>query len=296
MDHETKYNHLFATSLSENIGGGSSASAVSKNGTPTEENYLGANTSWVEFGEGTRAFLAVPQLNEALFGAVILGHERYGLVQHTLDLAAKFARYGYVCIAPDMASHWDGDKAALNRGDVRFPLGEEKIKYYYSQSLDFLLREPRVNGKRIAAMGVCKSGGYPLLLNSVRKEVAANLMFYGGQTTNEEVISKVSAPILGVWGERDHSISIESMRQFRDNLDKHKKSYEFKVLAEAPHGWLNDTMPGRYRQPQAEAAWAIMIDFLERVYGGGYPPSRIRQKYELDISEDYDFGKNVRLE
>ena len=60
-------------------------------------------------------------------------------MQHTLDLAAKFARYGYVCIAPDMASHWDGDKAALNRGDVRFPLGEEKIKYYYSQSLDFLL-------------------------------------------------------------------------------------------------------------------------------------------------------------
>ena len=27
MDHETKYNHLFATSLSENIGGGSSAKA-----------------------------------------------------------------------------------------------------------------------------------------------------------------------------------------------------------------------------------------------------------------------------
>ena len=86
------------------------------------------------------------------------------------------------------------------------------------------------------------------------------------------------------------------MRKFRDNLDKHKKSYEFKVLAEAPHGWLNDTMPGRYRQPQAEAAWAIMIDFLERVYAGGYPPNRVRQKYDLDISEDYDFEKNVRLE
>ena len=28
--------------------------------------------------------------------AVVLGHERYGLVQHTLDLAAKFARDGYV--------------------------------------------------------------------------------------------------------------------------------------------------------------------------------------------------------
>jgi carboxymethylenebutenolidase len=296
VDHELKHNRRLASSLSENLGGGSPARGVSKNGTPTEENYLGASTSCVDFGEGTRAFLAVPQIGDAPFGAVILGHERYGLVQHTLDLAGKFARYGYMCVAPDMASHWDGDKAALNRGDVRFPLSEEQVKYYYSQSLDFLLTEPRVNGKRIAAMGVCKSGGYPLLLNSVRKEVAANLMFYGGQTTKEEVISEVSAPILGVWGERDHSISIESMRKFRDNLDKHKRSYEFKVLAEAPHGWLNDTMPGRYRQPQAEAAWAIMIDFLDRVYAGAYPPNRVRQKYDLDIGDDYDFNKNVRLE
>jgi carboxymethylenebutenolidase len=250
----------------------------------------------VEFGEGTRAFLAVPQLGDPPFGAVILGHERYGLVQHTLDLTARFARYGYVCVAPDMASHWDGDKAALNRGDVRMPLSDEQVKYYYGKSLDFLLSEPAVNGKRIAAMGVCKSGGYPLLLNSVRAEVSANLMFYGGQNTPQEVIAAIKAPVLGVWGERDHSISIDSMRRFRDTLERYNHSYEFKVLADAPHGWLNDTMPGRYRQPQAEAAWAIMIDFLNRVSGGGYSTGRVRQNYELDISTDYDFNRNVRLE
>ena len=49
-------------------------------------------------------------------------------------------------------------------------------------------------------MGVCKSGGYPLLLNSVRSELAANLMFYGGQTTKEAVISEVSAPDPGCLG------------------------------------------------------------------------------------------------
>ena len=86
------------------------------------------------------------------------------------------------------------------------------------------------------------------------------------------------------------------MYKFRGNLERHRKSYEFKVFAEMPHGWLNDTMPGRYRQSQSEAAWAMMIDFLNRVYAGAYPPGRVRQRFELDIAVDYDFKKNVRLE
>src|SRR5437588_11602393 len=97
-----------------------------------EHNYIGAQTSWIDIGEGTRAFLAVPKLGTGPYGAVILGHERYGLVQHTLDLTAKFASYGYVCIAPDMASLWDGDKEALNRGDAHLTLTDDQIRFYYS--------------------------------------------------------------------------------------------------------------------------------------------------------------------
>jgi uncharacterized membrane protein YhdT len=55
-------------------------------------------------------------------------------------------------------------------------------------------------------------------------------------------------------------------------------------------------MPGRYRQAQSEAAWAMMIDFLNRVYAGAYPPGRARSHFDSDISVDYDFKKNVRLE
>jgi carboxymethylenebutenolidase len=264
--------------------------------TPAARNYIGAKTSWIEFGEGTRAFLALPERAAPPFAAVILGHERYGLVQHTQDLAAKFASYGYACVAPDMASHWDGDKAALNRGEARLSLSDPQIRYYMGKSLDYLAALPQVNAKRIAAMGVCQSGGYPLLLNSVRSEIAANLVFYGGESTSEEVIAALSAPVLGIWGEKDHVISLEGVRRFRDLLEKHNKSYDFRVFAGMPHGWLNDTMPGRYRQREAEAAWSMMIDFLERVFAGAYPPQRVRQRFEADVAADYDFGKNVRLE
>ncbi len=260
-----------------------------------EHSYVAAKTSWVDFGEGTRAFLAIPARFRAPFGGVVLGHERYGLVQHTLDLTAKFASYGYVAIAPDMASHWSGDKEALGRGDARLALTDDQVKGYMSSSVDYLLRVPEVDRNRIAAMGVCASGGHPHLLNSVRPDLAANIVFYGGTGATDEVIQAVTAPTLGVFGEADHTIALEDVRAFRARLEKHRKNYELRLFPGMPHGWLNDTMPGRYRQKEAEEAWRVIMRFLEQVYSGGYPPDRVRWRASAQYARDYDFAKNVRL-
>src|ERR671923_2585273 len=114
MDKETKEG-LSRRSFLIGLGGGVIGTVALAGAAMPERKYIGANTSWVDIGEGTQAFVTAPQQGKAPFRAVVLGHERYGLVQHTLDLAAKFAAYGYICVAPDMASHWKGDKATLNR-------------------------------------------------------------------------------------------------------------------------------------------------------------------------------------
>jgi len=53
--------------------------------------------------------------------------------------------------------------------------------------------------------------------------------------------------------------------RFRDCLERHGKSYTIHVYHDAPNGWLNDTMPGRYRRAQAEAAWAQQRVFRRKV-------------------------------
>ena len=146
----------------------------------SEKQYPGAVTKMVDFGDRVQGFLAEPSEGAGRFPAVVLGHERYGLVQHTLDLAAKFARDGYICIAPDLFSRWDGDKAKLNRGEVQVPISDDDIKSYMSDGLDFLLNHPKADPSCVAAMGVCQSGSFPLLLNSIRSEVIANVVVYGG--------------------------------------------------------------------------------------------------------------------
>ena len=73
-------------------------------------------------------------------------------------------------------------------------------------SLDLLLGHPMVSPDRVAAMGVCQSGEYPLLLNNARHDLAANIVVYGGaqqrawelsetrQVPYEAIIERITAP------------------------------------------------------------------------------------------------------
>ena len=228
--------------------------------------YPGAVTSMVTFGDRVNAFLAMPENQSGPFGAVILGHERYGLVQHTLDLTAKFAAYGYVGLAPDLFSRWEGDKEALSRGDIQVKITDDDIESYFSDSLDYLLAHPQVDPDRIAVMGVCQSGAYPLVFNSVHGGVAANIVVYGGAQAREwevdearpkpyeEILDGIQAPVLGIWGEDDQVVSVDDVARLQGALQSKRKSYEFKLFRDMPHGWMNSTMPGRYRPKQTEEA------------------------------------------
>jgi carboxymethylenebutenolidase len=262
-------------------------------------------TNTVRCAGGLPAFLAVPK-REGKLAAIVLMHERYGLVQHTRDLAARLARDGFVCIAPDFF-YKHPDQAALHRGDVGYEMTDPEAVEYLDAAIAELARLPQVDQGKIAVMGVCQTGRHPLVL-AAQRPIAAALVWYGAASQREwgtsarypkpldEIIAKVECPVLGIFGEADHVISIADVRKFRDTLERHDKTYGIKVFAGAPHGWLNDTMPGRYRPVEAESAWTLQLAFLRVMLKPGHDHSRRIQFYECEYAADYDFTKNVRME
>ena len=54
-------------------------------------------------------------------------HERYGIVQHTMDLGEKYVKAGYVTIVPDYFSRFTGDRKALAEGNDRCELDDEVV-------------------------------------------------------------------------------------------------------------------------------------------------------------------------
>jgi carboxymethylenebutenolidase len=255
----------------------------------------------VQLGDGCAGELYVPR--EAAQGAVVILHERYGLVQHTLDLAQRLAADGYVALAPDLFSRWDGDRDALARGEVRVTLPDDEVAAVIDRAIDFV--KPRAS--HVALMGVCQSGRYPIVVGSRRRDLAACVVFYGASQQRDweasalqprsmgDLLRELHAPALFVFAERDHTISLDDVRRVRDTLEAARRSYRMKVFAGMPHGFLNDTMPGRYRPKEAAQAWQLLLAFLAEVFAGQWN-GRVRWECEGASSPDYDFSKNVRLE
>src|SRR5213594_4173815 len=89
----------------------------------------------VRFGGDCEGFLYLPR-DKAPAGAVVILHERYGLVQHTLDLAQRLARDGYAALAPNLFSRWKGDAAALRSGKARVALPDPEVAAVIDAALD----------------------------------------------------------------------------------------------------------------------------------------------------------------
>ncbi|MBT3793070.1 MAG: dienelactone hydrolase family protein [Rhodospirillales bacterium] len=254
---------------------------------------------------GMPAYVAKPS-DEGKNASIVLMHERYGLVDHTKDLARRFAHDGYTCIAPDtFFCHPDQD--ALHRGDDRYDLTDDEAVENLSAAMDALEANEGSDLSRCAVMGVCQTGRHPLIL-ATKRPIAAALVWYGAASKREwevndcqpralaEVIADLDCPVFGSFGEADHIISLDDVRRFRNCLEDNLKSYSINLFRGAPHGWLNDTMPGRYRKEQAETAWATQLEFLAWLFDPARDKSEIEWDFNCGSSSDYDFSKNVRLE
>jgi carboxymethylenebutenolidase len=256
-----------------------------------------------QLGPVSYGWVAVPGAAGASTPApvVVICHERYGVVQHTVELTEKFAAAGFIAVAPDFYADMDlsgenerlpdiGDAAALRHLDAA-------ISHVRGMDAD-------VSGAPVAVIGICRTGSYGIVASAARDDIAAVVMLYGGAQPREyevgelrptpyvELIKAGTAPVLGIWGEKDHTMSVEHVRQVRDHLEDARRSYEFVLYPDLPHGWLNDTMPGRFRAAQARETFDRIVSWLCATVSA--PASAVSWNFASTIAGDYDFASNTR--
>src|SRR3954447_15468810 len=99
----------------------------------------------IKIADRINAFIGKPG-GSGRHPAIIHLHERYGIVQHTMDLGDKFVAAGYVTIVPDLFWRFTGDRDQLARGNTRCDLSDTEVLQDIDAVVAHLRSMPEVDG------------------------------------------------------------------------------------------------------------------------------------------------------
>src|SRR6266498_902836 len=99
----------------------------------------GIMPTMIKYSSGISAVRAFPKAKDNdKRPAVIILHERYGVDQHTKDLTVKLAQTDFVGLAPDLFHRFNGDRKALQKGQVRMDLRDDEALEDLNAAVDYL--------------------------------------------------------------------------------------------------------------------------------------------------------------
>jgi carboxymethylenebutenolidase len=244
---------------------GDGNSTLTANLQPTE------NKTVTYFGGNTSGYLVYPNQNQSgekvKLPAVVMIHENKGLNDYIKESANLLAKNGYVVLAVDLFNgevvtdnqERSGQLTGAIRENPGIAIENMKAAVNYLRSLD------NVEPSKIASLGWCFGGqqSLQLAINSKDDPLAATVIYYGRLTNDSQAISNITSPVLGIFGGKDQSISVDSVMQFQKALNDTGITNEIHVYPNVGHAFANPSNDN-YAPTETADAWKKTLDFLNR--------------------------------
>ncbi|HWS20726.1 MAG TPA: dienelactone hydrolase family protein [Nitrososphaera sp.] len=244
---------------------------IYSNNNNTQEAVTRLHNSSVSYYDdnNTTGYLVYPELanntqQQQLMPAVIMVHEWLGLNEHIKNQADILAKEGYVVLAVDLYrgevttdSNRAMELASSVRNDPDSAIDNLQSAVNYIKSLEI------VDGSRIASLGWCFGGDWSLqlALNSSENPLAATVIYYGRPVIDTASLSSIEWPILGIFGDQDQSIPVESVKQFASALNASDVTNEIYLYEGVGHAFANPSRDN-YAPKETTDAWQKTIEFL----------------------------------
>jgi carboxymethylenebutenolidase len=201
--------------------------------------------------------------------AVVMIHENKGLNENIKSMANLLAKEGYVILAVDLFNGevtTDQKRASELTQSIRDnPAGAiANLK----SAVTYLSSLSNVNPDKIASLGWCFGGqqSLQLALNSEEHPLSATVMYYGRLVTEPETLSKIHWPVLGIFGDQDKSIPVESVKKFEEALNANGITNEIYIYKGVGHAFANPS-GDNYAPKETQDAWEKTISFLKKYLG-----------------------------
>lgn len=199
--------------------------------------------------------------------AVVMIHEWWGLNDNIKNMANELAKEGYVVLAADL---YGGQ--VVSTPDEAMPLARS-VRENQNESIANLQEAVRylgslgiVDSEKIASLGWCLGGGQSLQLAlhaEPNNPLAAAVLYYGTPVTDEQQLSNLNSPILGIFGSEDQSISVSEVNEFEKALNATGIPNEIYIYEGVGHGFANPT-GDNFALEETRDSWQKTLEFLNR--------------------------------
>ncbi len=219
------------------------------------------------------AYRAMPA-NGRNLPTVLVIQEIFGVHEHIKDVCRRFAKAGYLAVAPELYAR-QGDVSKLANIDEIRPIVAKVPDAQVMADLDASADWAAKNGgdpAKLAATGFCWGGRIVWLYAAHNPKLKAGVAWYGRvegppaelQPKNPvDLVAEIKAPVLGLYGGADPGIPNDGVERMRAALKAAGKPSEIHTYPEMPHGFHADYRPS-YRKEAAADGWKRALDWFRK--------------------------------
>jgi len=225
------------------------------------------------------AYRAMPDVKNKKFPIVLVVHEIFGVHEWIQDVVRRFAKLGYMAIAPSLYTR-QGDVTQMK--DIQEIIGKVVSKTPDAQVMTDLdstvayAKKNNGNTKKLSVTGFCWGGRITWLYAAHNKNVDAGAAWYGGLVASAsrpknplqptmplDVAKDLRVPVLGLYGGLDTGIPLDSVQQMQEELKKGKSKSEIIVYPNAKHGFHADYRDS-YNKESSDEAWKKLQEWFRK--------------------------------
>ena len=223
---------------------------------------------------GIPAYRAMPATGKS-FPVILVVQEIFGVHEHIKDVTRRFAKAGYMAIAPELY-YRQGDVSQLKDNKEIFAKVVNKVPDSQVMSdLDAAVAWAAKNGGNVDKLGItgfCWGGRITWLYVAHNPNVDAGVAWYGrlvGDKTEMtpqhpiDLVEKINAPVLGLYGGADAGIPNDTVERMNEALKKAGKKSSIHLYPDTPHAFHADYRPS-YRKEQAEDGWKRALEWFKK--------------------------------
>ncbi|MBC3884200.1 dienelactone hydrolase family protein [Undibacterium griseum] len=224
-------------------------------------------------GQKVPLYYAQPE-GKSNLPVILVISEIFGVHEHIADVARRFAKQGYLALAPELF---------IRQGDAgKYTSIAELIKEVISKvpdaqvmsDLDAVVAWAGQHGGDITRLGItgfCWGGRITWMYAAHNPSVKAGVAWYGRLTDQPNALSPsnpidiaptLTVPVLGLYGAKDTGISVDSVLKMQAALAQGNSHSEFKIYENSGHAFHADYRPS-YVEADAKDGWARCLAWFK---------------------------------